>query len=154
MSNNKQMLFVVFVMLRFHRFPNHVLYLLGEIASIVGQPGLCCSHVPHDVWGTLTWARKKDTVVWVVLNYILHCWHVFWVVSFWLKTVLLKVTKLSGKIVWPYISMVHTCQSILPQALAEREAQLEAAVLEQPEVWELLNEDMASQARPVIRTSF
>ena len=31
------------------------------------------------------------------------------------------------------------------EALAEREAQLEAAVLEQPEVWELLNEDMASQ---------
>jgi len=31
------------------------------------------------------------------------------------------------------------------EALAEREAQLEAAILEQPEVWELLNEDMASQ---------
>lgn len=37
----------------------------------------------------------------------------------------------------------------LLKALAEREAQLEAAILEQPEVWELLNEDMASQASPV-----
>ena len=37
-------------------------------------------------------------------------------------------------------------QPFLLEALAEREAQLEAAILEQPEVWELLNEDVADDS--------